>query len=80
MQTPDGFIKEGEEHWFVNLKKSLYSLKQAAWSRNIKINELLIKEDFARSNADVCFYKKRINDCWMYILGGKIMFVFKQLF
>jgi hypothetical protein len=68
MSQPEGYISEGNEHLVCKLKRSIYGLKQSARAWNTKINDIMLKEGFARSKADQCLYTKFKDNKWMYVL------------
>ena len=57
MAQPEGFIPDGQQGLVCLLKKSLYGLKQAGRSWNIKIHQVLVKLGFTRMEADHCVYR-----------------------
>ena len=57
MSQPDGFIKEGQEQKVCKLLKSIYGLKQASRSWNIKFDETIKSYGFHQSVDEACVYK-----------------------
>lgn len=68
MRQPPGFEENLENNLVCLLKKSLYGLKQAAKSWNDAIHDLLLSLNFQQSKADICFYKKKFNEEWCFLL------------
>lgn len=68
MKQPKGYVVQGKEKFVLRLKKSLYGLKQAARSWNMKINSILIENGFSRSNEDLCFYRKQVNGANIFLI------------
>jgi hypothetical protein len=66
MKQPEGY-HEGDSNAVCKLNKSLYGLKQGAVEWNRKLNDILTKTNFTRSQNDSCLYSKQVNDDWMYI-------------
>jgi len=64
MRHPPGSRKTGT---VLKLKKSLYGLKQAAYTWNQKLHNVLTRMGFIQSTADNCLYVKRN--------GGKIVYI-----
>ena len=46
MMQPDGSIAKGQEHMLCKLKKSIYGLKQASRSWNIRFDQAIKSFDF----------------------------------
>ena len=49
MQQPDGFIQKGQEHMVCKLQISIYGLKQASRSWNIRFDQAIKSFGFIRS-------------------------------
>jgi hypothetical protein len=63
MTQPEGFVALGQEHLVCKLRKSLYGLKQAGRSWNVKIDETLRGLGFKALKSDSCVYvyaKRRV--------------------
>ncbi|CAA0832574.1 cysteine-rich RLK (RECEPTOR-like protein kinase) 8, partial [Striga hermonthica] len=58
MQQPEGYVKKGQEHQVWKLKKSLYGLKQASRSWNIRFDEVIKSYGFDQCQDESCVYKK----------------------
>ena len=57
MSQPDGFALKGQEHKVCKLLKSIYGLKQASRSWNIKFDETIKSYGFHQSIDEACVYK-----------------------
>lgn len=68
MSQPEGYVTDGHEHLVCKLQRSLYGLKQSARAWNMKMNNILLANGFARSKADQCLYTKFEHGKWMYVL------------
>ena len=58
MVQPDGFIAKGQEHMLCKLKKSIYGLKQASRSWNIRFDQAIKSFGFDQCPDESCVYKK----------------------
>ncbi|KAL0295632.1 UNVERIFIED_CONTAM: Retrovirus-related Pol polyprotein from transposon TNT 1-94 [Sesamum angustifolium] len=58
MDQPEGFTVVGEEQKGCHLQRSIYGLKQASRSWNIRFNEVIQGYDFVKNDFDPCVYKK----------------------
>ncbi|GKU97061.1 hypothetical protein SLEP1_g10245 [Rubroshorea leprosula] len=58
MDQPDGFISKRQEHKVCKLKKSIYGLKQASRSWNIRFDETIKQFGFSQNLDEACVYKK----------------------
>jgi hypothetical protein len=59
IQQPTGFEQPGKENQICKLKKAMYGLKQGSRAWNSKLNSVLTKIGFTRSQTDPCVYTKR---------------------
>ena len=57
MSQPDGYAQEGQEHKVCKLLKSIYGLKQASRSWNLKFDETIKSYGFQQSIDEACVYK-----------------------
>ena len=57
MSQPDGFIKEGQEQKVCKLLKSIYGLKQASRSWNLRFDETIKAYGFEKNPDEPCVYK-----------------------
>ncbi|KAK4386090.1 Copia protein [Sesamum angolense] len=55
---PEGFTVVGEEQKVCHLQRSIYGLKQASQSWNIRFDEVIRGYDFVKNDFDPCVYKK----------------------
>ena len=58
MQQPKGFIARGQEHMACKLQRSIYGLKQASRTWNIRFDEAITLYDFEKSPDKPCVYKR----------------------
>ena len=59
MTQPEGFISKPNSNLVCKLKRSIYGLKQASRSWNIRFDEAIKSFDFIRNAEDPCVYYKR---------------------
>ena len=67
MQQPEGFIQDGQESKVCELHKSIYGLKQASRSWNIRFDETVKTYGFTQLVDEPCVYKM--------IHEGKVVFL-----
>ena len=67
MQQPEGFIARGQEHMTCKLQRSIYGLKQAFGTWNIRFDQVITLYDFEKSPNEPCVYKR--------IQGTKVVFL-----
>ena len=67
MTQPDGFMEEGQKTKVCELLNSIYGLKQASWSWNIRFDETVKSFGFEQSIDQLCVYK--------FIHEGKVVFL-----
>ena len=67
MQQPDGFIARGQEHMACKLQRSIYGLKQASRTWNIRFYQAITLYGFEKSPNEPCAYKR--------IQGTKVVFL-----
>ena len=58
MDQPVGFISHGQELKVCKLMKSIYGLKQASHSWNIRFDEAIKSFGFSQNTDEPCVYKK----------------------
>ncbi|KAK4397649.1 Retrovirus-related Pol polyprotein from transposon TNT 1-94 [Sesamum angolense] len=58
IDQPKGFTVVGEEQKVCHLQRSIYGLKQASQSWNIRFDEVIRGYDFEKNDFDPCVYKK----------------------
>lgn len=62
MCQPEGFITKGNENKVCLLTKAIYGLKQSSRAWYQKVNEVLVKLGFKKSNYESCIFIKRKNN------------------
>ena len=67
MQQPEGFIDRRQEHMACKLQRSIYGLKQASKTWNIRFDEAINLYGFEKSPDEPCVYKR--------IQGTKVVFL-----
>ncbi|KAK4383316.1 Retrovirus-related Pol polyprotein from transposon TNT 1-94 [Sesamum angolense] len=67
MNQPEGFTIVGEEQKVCHLQRSIYGLKQASRSWNIRFDEVIRGYDFVKNDFDPCVYKK--------VCGSSVLFL-----
>ncbi|KAK4381680.1 Retrovirus-related Pol polyprotein from transposon TNT 1-94 [Sesamum angolense] len=67
MDQPEGFTVVGEEQKVCHLQRSIYGLKQASRSWNIRFDEVIRGNDFVKNDFDPCVYKK--------VSGSSVLFL-----
>jgi transposase InsO family protein len=67
MRQPEGFVLKGKESLVLKLLKSLYGLKQAGRTWNIKMDSTLKSHGFTALDADQCIYIRRQNSILILI-------------
>lgn len=68
MQQPEGFIKKGEEHLVWKLKKSIYGLKQASRSWNLRFHEVVSSYGFHKMETESCVYRKCVDSHVVFLV------------
>ena len=58
MQQPEGFKAKGKEHMVCKLQRSIYGLKQASRSWNIRFDQATTSFGFEKSPNEPCVYKR----------------------
>jgi hypothetical protein len=58
MVQPEGFVDPKNPDKVCKLKRSIYGLKQASRSWNLRFDEEIVKYDFIKNEDDPCVYKK----------------------
>lgn len=60
MEQLERFVKQGHEHLYYRLKRSLYGFKQAPRQWYIKFDYFMIEYGFIRCKSDPCVYYKQL--------------------
>ena len=58
MKHPEGFVDQNNARKVCKIKKSIYGLKQASRSWNLRIDEATSKFGFIKNPNESCIYKK----------------------
>ena len=58
MTQPEGFVNPGNSHKVCKLQRSIYGLKQASRSWNLRFDEAVKEFDFIKNEDEPCVYKK----------------------
>ena len=64
----EGFIAKGQEKKVCKLQKSIYGLKQASRSWNIKFDQLVKSFGFVQSLDEPCVYKKSSGNVVVFLV------------
>ena len=72
MQQPDAFIQKGQEHMVCKLQRSIYGLKQASRSWNIKFDQAIKSFGFIQNIDEPCVYKKIQEKYVVFLIGNDI--------
>ena len=67
VEQPTGFIKRGNEHKVLRLKKALHGLHQAPRAWNSKLNDTLLSLNFKRSPSEYAIYTRRRREAQLVI-------------
>ena len=67
VEQPTGFIKKGDEHKVLKLKKALYGLHQVPRAWNAKLNDTLLSLNFNRSPSEYAIYTKRKREAQLVV-------------
>jgi hypothetical protein len=69
MHQPEGFIVEGKEDHFCQLRRSLYGLKQSPRHWYKHFDSFMVGHGYTRSNHDSCVYYMQLSDgSFVYLL------------
>ena len=58
MKQPEGFIAKNQEHMVCKLNRSIYELKQASRSWNIRFDQAIKSFGFEQYLDEPCVYKR----------------------
>ena len=67
MIQPEGFTAQGQEQKVCKLQRSIYGLKQASWSWNIRFDTTIKSYNFEQNVDEPCVYKR--------VIDGKVVFL-----
>jgi hypothetical protein len=67
MEQPACFIKEGNEHKVLKLKKALYGLHQAPRAWNTKLYVTLTSLGFKKSSSEPALYTRKNKGCQLIV-------------
>ena len=68
MVQTEGFIAKGQENKVYKLQKSIYRLKQASRSRNLKFDQSVKSFGFVQSPDEPCVYKKSSGNMVVFLV------------
>ena len=68
MLQPEGFIAKNQEHMVCKLKKSVYGLKQASRSWNIRFDQAIKSFGFEQNFDEPCVYKRHQDKVIMFLV------------
>ena len=68
MMQPEGFIAKSQEHMVCKLKRSIYGLKQASRSWNIKFDQAIKSFGFEQNLDKPCVYKRHRDKVVMFLV------------
>ena len=71
MVQPEGFVAKGQEQKVCKLQRSIYGLKQASRSWNIRFDEAIKSYGFDQNPDEPCVYK--------YIKDQRMVFLISML-
>src|SRR4051812_34478894 len=68
MMQPEGFVDPNNSGKVCKLQKSIYGLKQASRSWNIRLDEVVKEFGFIRNEHEYCLYKKESGSSLMFLI------------
>ena len=68
MSQPEGFISKNKPNQVCKLKKSIYGLKQASRSWNIRFDETIKRFGFIKNVDEPCVYKKTSGSAIVFLV------------
>ena len=68
MLQPEGFIAKNQEQLVCKLKRSIYGLKQASRSWNIKFDQVIKSFGFEQNLDKTCVYKRHRDKVIMFLV------------
>ena len=69
MAQPEGFIEQDHKQRVCKLKRSIYGLKQASRSWNIKFDTAIKSYGFKQNVDEPCVYKRIVNQLYSSFPG-----------
>ena len=77
MVQPEGFVVKGQEQKVCKLLKSIYGLKQASRSWNIRFDETIKTYGFNQNEDKPCVYKlnKESSVVFLILYGDNILLI-----
>ena len=57
LEQPNGFEEPGKEDWVMELRKSIYGMKQAGWIWNQTFHDTVTAWGFEQNKKDLCIYR-----------------------
>src|SRR3954462_13704536 len=58
MMQPEGFVDPKDADKVCKLQRSIYGLKQASWSWNLRFDQVIKSFGFIQNGKEACVYKK----------------------
>ena len=68
MAQPEGFIEQDHKQRVCKLKRSIYGLKQASRSWNIRFDTAIKSYGFKHNVDEPCFYKRIVNSTVAFLV------------
>lgn len=68
MMQPEGFIAKNQEHLVCKLQRSIYGLKQASRSWNIRFDQAIKSFGFEQNLDEPCVYKRHQDKVVMFLV------------
>ena len=68
MLQPEGFIAKNQEHMVCKLQRSIYGLKRASRSWNIRFDQAIKSFGFEQNLDEPCVYKRHQNKVVMFLV------------
>ena len=68
MTQPEGFVNPESSHKVCKLQRSIYGLKQASRSWNLRFDEAIKEFDFIKNEDEPCVYKRVIGSAIVFLV------------
>ncbi|CAL2257249.1 unnamed protein product [Prunus armeniaca] len=68
MDQPEGFISKHEDKKVCKLQRSIYGLKQASRSWNIRFDEVVEGYGFSQNEDESCVYEKNSESAVIFLI------------